>query len=184
MNIYEDYANYIDDCSEIIQIMNDHASPLLLIINDVMEVTEYIYHKYNKKEKLNEDLEEIFSLGFGYLSGVLSDIKIYYEECLDKNIELLNKYASVIISIVMLNDFVDYLDVEELLNDDIKKDIEEMTYKLDGIVSNQKSFDESILVDAEYMIDNYLPSGLEFRPVYMVFALIKEELELNNELIK
>lgn len=181
MNIYEDYANYIDDCSEIIQIMNDHASPLLLIINDVMEVTEYIYHKYNKKEKLNEDLEEIFSLGFSYLSGVLSDIKTYYEECLDKNIDLLNKYASVIISIVMLNDFIDYLDVEESLNDDVKKEIENMVYKLDGIVSNQKSFDSDIITDAEYMIDSYLPKNLDFKPVYMVFALIKEELELNNE---
>lgn len=182
MNIYEDYANYIDDCSEIIQTMNDTKSPLLLIINDVMEVTEYIYQKYNKKEKLSEDLEEIFSLGFSYLSTVLSDIKVYYEECLDKNIELLNKYSSVIISIVMLNDFGDFLDGEERINDDLKEEIEKLMFKLDGIVSNQKDFDDNIIINVEYLIDSNLPNDLDFKPVYMVFALMKEELELNNKI--
>ena len=96
MNIYDDYASYLDECTEIINTMKASNSPLLLIINDV---TDDIYTKYTKKQKLDEDTEEIFSLGFSYLSSVLSDIKTYYDDYFDKSVEKLNKYAPLIINL-------------------------------------------------------------------------------------
>lgn len=182
MNIYDDYASYLDECTEIINTMKASNSPLLLIINDVMSVTDYIYTKYTKKQKLDEDTEEIFSLGFSYLSSVLSDIKTYYDDYFDKSVEKLNKYAPLIINLIMLNDFKDFLDVEDLMNDDIQKEIEDLAFKIDGILANIKQYDEGILTEVEYLIDSNTPEDASFKPVYVVFALIKEELELNGEI--
>ena len=182
MNIYDDYASYLDECTEIINTMKASNSPLLLIINDVMSVTDDIYTKYTKKQKLDEDTEEIFSLGFSYLSSVLSDIKTYSDEEFDKSVEKLNKYAPLIINLIMLNDFKDFLDVEDLMNDDIQKEIEDLAFKIDGILANNKQYDEGILTEVEYLIDSNTPEDASFKPVYVVFALIKEELELNGEI--
>lgn len=182
MNIYDDYASYLDECTEIIKMMKTSNSPLLLIINDVMTVTDSIYTKYTKKQKLDEDTEEIFSLGFSYLSSVLSDIKTYYEDYFDKSIDKLNRYSSLIISLIMLNDFKDFLEVEDVMNDDLQKEIEELAFKIDGILANNKQYDEEILSEVEYLIDSNTSTleNTSFKPVYIVFALIREELELNE----
>ena len=73
-------------------------------------------------------------------------------------------------------------EVEDLMNDDIQKEIEDLAFKIDGILANNKQYDEGILTEVEYLIDSNTPEDASFKPVYVVFALIKEELELNGEI--
>ena len=102
MNIYDDYINYLDECMELLDLLRENNSPLLIVVNDVIKVTDYIYQQYDKKQPISEELEEIFTLGFGYLSNVLTELKSYYEDCFDKDIKKLNKYAPLIIDIIIL----------------------------------------------------------------------------------
>ena len=60
MNIYEDYRNYIDECDELIEMLKEKGASVYYAISDVLKVTEYIYNEYEKNQKLDEDLEEIF----------------------------------------------------------------------------------------------------------------------------
>ena len=53
-----------------------------------------------------------------------------------------------------------------------------LAFKIDGILANNKQYDEGILTEVEYLIDSNTPEDASFKPVYVVFALIKEELEL------
>ena len=50
MNIYEDYANYISECQELIEEMIQYNSSVYYAIADVLKVTDYIYQKNEKKE--------------------------------------------------------------------------------------------------------------------------------------
>lgn len=182
MNIYDDYINYLEESMEVLDVLRENNSPLLIVINDVIKVTDYIYQQYDKKKDINEDLEEIFSLGFGYLTNVLSDIKTYYEDCFDKNIEEMNKCASLLINLFILDDFKSFLDVSERLSDELKSKIESLIERLDLLIANKRSGKTEILDEIDILIDDYTPSDLSFRPVYTVFALIAEELSMTNDI--
>ena len=65
MNIYEDYANYISECQELIEEMIQYNSSVYYAIADVLKVTDYIYQKNEKKETIDEDMLEIFEIGYG-----------------------------------------------------------------------------------------------------------------------
>ena len=54
MNIYEDYANYISECQELIEEMIQYNSSVYYAIADVLKVTDYIYQKNEKKERKNK----------------------------------------------------------------------------------------------------------------------------------
>lgn len=56
MNIYEDYANYISECQELIEEMIQYNSSVYYAIADVLKVTDYIYQKNEKKETIDEDM--------------------------------------------------------------------------------------------------------------------------------
>ncbi len=182
MNIYDDYISYLDESMEILDELRINNSPILMILNDVLKVTDFIYQQYAKKNKIDNDMEEVFSLGFGYLSNVITDIKTYYEECFDKNIMELNKCSSFIIDVVMLEDFKSFLEVSEQLTDSLKNKIENLMEKLDRLIASKNNSKTQILEEVEILIDNYTPKNLVFHPVYTVFAMIAEEISMTNDI--
>lgn len=182
MNVYDDYISYLGENMDIISALKDSESPVLTIINDVIRVNDYIYQQYSKKNTIDEDTEEIFSLGYGYLSNVISDFKTYYVEVFEQDINLLNKYSSVLISLIILDDFKSYLDVIERLDDETKKEIDELMYKLDSMIENRRQINQELLEDVEILLSEKESQELDFRPVYIVYAMIAEELELNKDI--
>ena len=91
MNIYEDYRNYIDECDELIEMLKEKGASVYYAISDVLKVTEYIYNEYEKNQKLDEDLEEIFDIGYGFLANIVNyyyiqfSLKILNLICIVKN---------------------------------------------------------------------------------------------------
>ncbi len=181
MNIYDDYINYLGEAMDVFTALKDSNSPVLSVIYDVIRVTDYIYQQYSKNNKIEEEVEEIFSLGFGYLSNTLSDIKMYYEEYFGKDIEQLNRYSTLIIDLIILDDFEAFLDVNDRLDTETKKEIEDLKNKLDNLIDNKEQIFIDTAEDVELLIDSKTPSTLEFRPVYIVFAMIAEELSITDE---
>lgn len=182
MNIYDDYISYLDESMDILDKLRESNSLILLVINDVLKVTDYIYQRYDKKIKIDEDTEEIFTLGFGYLSNVITDIKTYYEECFDKNIDNLNKCSNLIINLVILDDFKSFLDVSERLTKEISCEIDQLMERLDRMIANQRSSSVDISEEIYIYIDNHTPSDLTFHPVYTVFAMIAEEISITDDI--
>lgn len=181
MNIYDDYISYLGESMEIITELNKSESPILSVLHDVIRVTDYIYQQYTKKKKIDEEVEEIFSLGYGYLSNTLTDIKTYYEEYFNKDINLLNKYSTLIIDLILLEDFKSFLDVSDRLDEETSKEIDELMNKIDRNLENRTPLFIDLVEDVELFIDNKTPITLDFKPVYIVFAMIAEELSITDE---
>lgn len=182
MNIYDDYINYLSECMEVIDRLKITSSPLQILIDDVIKVTDYIYQKYDKKQKIDDDLEEIFSLGFGYLSNVLTYIKSYYEESFDKNMNKLNEYANLIINLVILDDFKSYLEANEFINDVILKELEDMMAKLDHMIATRGKIVSEIDESITLYIDEHTPQDAKYTPVYSVYAMIAEEISMTEDI--
>lgn len=121
MNIYEDYANYISECQELIEEMIQYNSSVYYAIADVLKVTDYIYQKNEKKETIDEDMLEIFEIGYGYLANVLGDLKTYYLDYFDKNIEVFNYYSELMLYSIYIEDYKSHLNVQDLINVILKK---------------------------------------------------------------
>ena len=80
MNIFDDYGNFIEEHEELINKLKESSSVILTTINDVMKVLDYVYEQYLAQDKIEEDLIDIFDIGFGYLSNVLVDVDLYYKD--------------------------------------------------------------------------------------------------------
>lgn len=175
MNIYEDYVNYMNDKQELIEKMIKHNSSIYYVLSDVIKVTDYIYRFYKENEKIDEDLEEIFDIGFGFIANTLEDLKTYYEDYFKKDIKTFNYYSELMLYSVYIEDFKGYLDVNDLLDEEKEKFLSELIYEIDNILVNKKPYDQSFVILLESKINTLLPKN-DYQPVYNVFRLISEEL--------
>ena len=178
MNIYEDYENYIGECQELIEQMIHHDSSIYYAIADVLKVTDYIYRKNSRKENIDEDLAEIFEIGYGYLANVLGDLKTYYLEYFDKNMETFNYYSELMLYSVYIEDYKSHLNVQDLMNDDIEQKLNDLIYKIDGILINKKTYDQKLIAHIEATLSDNKVKDDKYTPIFNVFRLIVEELNL------
>ncbi len=180
MNIYEDYINYISECQTLIEAMINNKSSVYYVIADALKVTDYIYKLYEQKKPIDEDLEEIFEIGFSYLANVLGDLKTYYVEYFDKNIDVFNYYCELMLYSIYIEDYKDHLTVQELINDDLENALNDLVFKIDGILVNKKPYDQKDIINLESQISELKVAEDDYKPVYNVFHLIVEELNLDN----
>lgn len=178
MNIYDDYGNFIEDCDFLLNKLKEVDSPILTPITDVLKVLDYIYEQYLAGDKIEEDLVDIFDIGYGYFSNVMMDVTNYYKDYFNENIDVLNYYAKVIVYSIYLDDFNCYLDNEELLTPERKKVIEEVKEKIDGILQNKLPYSQDDINHFEDSITSIMPFCDHFKPVYSVFLMITEELNI------
>ena len=178
MNIYEDYINYMDECQAFLEKMVEQNSSVYYAIIDVITVTDHIYRKYQKKEPIDEDLSEIFEIGYSYLANVLSDLKTYYNDYFDCNMDVFNYYSELMLYSIYIDDYKDHLIVQDLINDDIEKELNDLLYKIDGMLVNRKNYNEDDIKEIESKIADIKPQNDQYQPVYNVFRMIVEELGL------
>ena len=176
MNMYDDYNKYIIEHEELLNNLKNSDSNVLLCLSDVLEVLEYIYKKYLDQAKIDNDLEEIFEIGFGYLSNSLVDIKTYYVDYFKKDIILLNRYSTLIVYSILLDDLKGYLLSEERLTEERKATINNASKLIDDVMINLKEIDGDVIVTIEEAFETSLPKKHNYKPVYSVFQMIAEEL--------
>lgn len=176
MNMYDDYNKYIIENEELLNNLKNSDSNVLLCLSDVLEVLEYIYKKYLDQAKIDNDLEEIFEIGFGYLSNSLVDIKTYYLDYFKKDIILLNRYSTLIVYSILLDDLKGYLLSEERLTEERKATINNASKLIDDVMINLKEIDGDVIVTIEEAFETSLPKKHNYKPVYSVFQMIAEEL--------
>lgn len=176
MNIYEDYVSYMNDVQELIEVMINNNSSIYYVLSDVIKVTDYIYRFHEENENMDEDLEEIFDIGFGFLANTLEDLKTYYYEYFDKNIDQFNYYCELMLYSVYIEDYKGFLEVNDVLNEDYEKALNDLIYQIDSIMVNKKPYDEALVMDIDFKINDLLPMDPDYKTVYNVFRMITEEL--------
>ncbi len=178
MNIYEDYRNYIDECDELFEMLKEKGASVYYAISDVLKVTEYIYNEYEKNQKLDEDLEEIFDIGYGFLANVLADMKTYYEDAFDKNKDVFEQYSELLLYSILIEDFKSYMYSEELMNDEYEEKLNQLLNKLDSIFTNKKPIPNGLVEQIDATLSDMGIHNSDYRPAYSVFQMIAEELNL------
>ncbi len=178
MNIFDDYGNFIEEHEELINKLKDSSSVILTVINDVMKVLDYVYEQYLAGDKIEEDLIDIFDIGFGYFSNVMLDVNVYYKDYFNSNLDILNYYGSLITYSKHLEDFKYYLESEELLSDERKETIEKVLDKIELILKEKMSYSKEDIDNFEDDIKEIMPYHDSFKPVYSVFLMITEELNI------
>lgn len=175
MNIYEDYINYINEHNDLLDKLYSTNSEVLFCLEDVIKVCDTIYKLYDKKETLSDEINEIFEIGFGYLVNNLDDLTNYYKDCLDSDIIQFNYYARVLVYSILLEDYKAYLLSNDEYEGKEKEVIEKALKEADEIVSNKKSFDDETIAFLEKTVN--LASKEEYKPSYIIFSMIYEELQ-------
>lgn len=176
MNIYDDYNKYIIENEELLNYLKSTNSSVMYCLADVLEVLDYVYKKYVDKVKIENELEEIFEIGFGYLSNCLIDINTYYNDYFGKDIILFNKYSTLIIYSILLDDVKGYLLSEERLTEERSELLDKAAKLIEGTLINIKEINPEEVAEIEDILEMVLPKKNNYKPVYAVFAMIAEEL--------
>ena len=76
----------------------------------------------------------------------------------------------------MIDDFKSYLISNEEYPVEIKKAIEDMENQIDQVVCNKESYTEDLVKELTDKLEK-LDFDKEFKPTYIVFSMILEELQ-------
>lgn len=177
MNVYEDYINYMNEHSDLIEHLYSTDSRVLVCLDDVIKVNDHIYQMVEKDEKISDELAQIFEIGFGYLVNSINDLETYYKEYLNKDIILFNHYADMMVYGILYEDFKSFLLSNDEYEEEIKKVIEPILTEIEDIIGNKKEFNEDAIKKYSDILED-LDFNEKFRPAYAVFSMIAEELEI------
>lgn len=177
MNIYDDYFNYIKEYEPLIEKINSTNSNVLYCISDVLKVMDIIYQSYLDKKDIDNDTADIFEVGFGYLSNVLYDLNTYYNDYFQSNMDIFNYYSELILYSIYLDDYISYLDGEEVLSKEELDNLHEVLNKIDDVLRKKLPCDSKLINGFEDETNHIAPLDDDFKPVYIVFSMIWEQLD-------
>lgn len=178
MNMYEDFSKFIEENKSFLKLIEVHSPTLYVLFEDVLVVLEEIFKNYDENSKIEEELKDFFEAGFGYISNVLSEIKMMYEDYFNADIKIMNIYSSLIIYFFYVEDLKCHLDAIEALTDSKKKIIDDIQLEIETILQNNKQFDETLTEKYEVKISKVTSVKDNFHPIYTIFSMIREELNL------
>jgi hypothetical protein len=178
MNMYEDFFKFIEENKSFLKSIEVYSPTLYVLFEDVLVVLDDIYKNYNDNSKIDEELKDFFEAGFGYITNVLSEIKMMYEDYFKSDIKLMDIYSSLIIYFFYVEDLKCHLDAIESLTDSKKKIIDDIQLEIETILQNKKPIDETLTEKYEVKISKITSAKDNFHPIYTIFSMIREELNL------
>jgi hypothetical protein len=172
--LFTDYANWIMEHKRIIDQFQDNESLIIEYFKPVYKVIDYIYnHAIN--HTVNEEMMDIFGIGFDYLAYHFEFIRMYYETHFESNCDLLRAYADVIIYLVLIADIQ-----RELDNNDIEYRVEffeEIEADLDNMIEERNQSFYMYKQDYDKKIEVFLNSfGIDYETIPSVFFEIGESM--------
>lgn len=124
MTIYEDYESWRKENLDFLLSLIQSQSKSISRFTHVIAVVDYLAEKYRALEQdLDNDEENIFSMGFDYINDRILTLKMQFEANFKKDIILFNQFGKSLNLLLYINDFQD-----ELLNatGDITKDMQKL----------------------------------------------------------
>jgi glutaredoxin 2 len=178
MTIFEDYNEWYQDNQGLIEKIFDEGSFLLDRIHDVFKVIQYIDEENTLKNGVEEELIDIFEIGFGYLYDQVSQLKIYLEEYFQYDTKAMNEYASYINYTLYLDDFRETILDKEEMNPNIQAAFDEVQDKIDQLLLERGDVQDELFVEFDTIINSAFANPNKYQTVSEIFALIAEELQL------
>ena len=178
MDIYNDYINFINEYEDFLYDLKDNDLNILLFFNDCINVMDYLSKKHLDGNTLEMEEDEVFDIGYGYLSNSLYDLKYYYEEIFKKDIKMMKKYDDLLIYHFTLDDIKGYLISNDQFDSEKESIFNDCEDLIEDYISNHKEVTNDILFKLQSYSEEILPKKNDFQPAYVVFGLMADELDL------
>jgi hypothetical protein len=137
--ILKDYASWKLENYEILETFKKGDNPVYERLEPVYVVVEHIYHMVCEGEEVDDDLDNIFNIGFSYLHSQINVIKIYFENLFKSNCEEFLEYSEMILFLMFIYDLRTDLDAHGFDSEiDIVNHVE--TYIEDMIMERRQDF--------------------------------------------
>lgn len=121
--IYRDYASWRIENYKMLKQLKDNDNYIYSRLEPIYAVVDHIYDSVCSEEQLDEDLENIFEIGFNYLDRRFNVIKIYYETLFKSNCDAFQEYTEMVYYLIYLTDLR-----EDIESHDFDPDMEELEY--------------------------------------------------------
>lgn len=174
MDVYTDYQYLLQENEEILSVIKKSDSTCYMYINDCIKILDYIYIKYDKKEKLEQEEENLFYNGLYFLDMNLKNITYYYN-LLNKDIILFNKYDLLIFIICLCSDILN--DLGGKFTKEQKDFFEQFLAKADECIETKSSATITLKDEFDEKLSMYVDFD-KYTPFYMLFSSLVNELEL------
>lgn len=138
--VLKDYASWKLENYEMLEEFKHNSNPIYERLEPVYVVLEHLYDMACNKEELDEDLSNIFNVGFQYLYSQLNVAKIYFESLFKSNCDEFEEYSEMLLFLLYIFDL--RTDLESHDND---SDLEVLnnteTYIENMIMERRKDFE-------------------------------------------
>lgn len=176
--IYNDYASWILEQSNLIEELIKLNSPLLISNKHILDVVKHLYDKAINDQGLSSDEETIFTTGFYYLFEHFDQINLILENHYDGDIKKLNEQSKTMLLLLDLidleNELFNLIKDEEELKPLMELEDEIIDY-LSKQVEAPKTLFEKIDQATEKAFDKVSD---DFYPIKEIFYDIADEYDL------
>jgi hypothetical protein len=178
MTIFEDYNEWYKDNHGLIEKIFEEGPLLLDRIHDVLKVVQFIDEENTVKNGVEDELIDIFEIGFGFLYEQISQLKIYLEDYFQLDMTTMNEYAPYINYTLYLDDFRETILDKEEMTPEIQKAFDEVQDQIDELLLQRGNIQDQLFNEFDAIINSVFSNPNHYQTVSEIFALIAEELQL------
>lgn len=148
---YQEYKKWLEDNKEFIQALEKKAPNLSTEFELEFYVLDTMYDLAKEGNKLDEDHDDVFFLGFDYLSYVYSSLELLAQHIYENNLELMDQHFNDVIAYIYMDSLTLNVDME--LNV-LEGDFEEVLAELNNIIEEA----EQLLTEKEEITIEFVES--------------------------
>ena len=184
MDIYTDYANWKFENHDFIYQLVRSKSKTISRFSSVIIVVDYLYEKYVKDNKLTEDEEVMFNVGFDYMHDNFFTIKTLLEYTFNGDYIELEKCAKTINLLLYVNEFQgELLNSLENPTKDLKQ-LDDLEHKLTEYLEKKENCPDEFFPYLDDLVNPIFErNNIDFTPIEAIFYEISLEYGIakNNE---
>lgn len=181
MDIYTDYANWKFENHDFIYKLVRTQSKTISRFTSVIIVVDYLYEKYIKENKLSDDEEVMFTVGFDYMHDNFYTIKTLFEYTFGSNYDELEKCAKTINLLLYVNEFQGEL-LNSTCNPKDFKPLDDFENKLTEYLDKKENCPDEFFPYLDDLVNPIFErNNIEFTPIEAIFYEISLEYGINKK---
>jgi hypothetical protein len=173
----QDYKSYLLQNYNLLEDLKASNSLIYDRLADVLKVLAFIEERVERYQKIEEEFEVIFEVGFSYFYEQFEEVKNLIHLYFQKDFTGLKKYEDLINYNLYLTDLTEALKEKSLYNSDTKTVILRIVEEIETIISERREFGDDIFQRFNNMLQERVPVGTQ--STQEIFALISEELDIS-----
>lgn len=181
MDIYTDYLNWKFENHELIDNLVKRRSKTISRFTSTIVVVDYLYDKFLKYNKLTEDEEVFFSVGFDYIHDNFYTIKTLLEYKFDNDYNELEKYSKTINLLLYVNEFQAEL-LQNLSDSKAMQPLDDFELSVNNFLDRKENVpDEYFQLLNEIVNPIFERFDIEYNPIESIFYEIALEYKIYKE---